>query len=230
MKNHSANLILAALCSAAMTTTLSASDVATTGATPGQWTMDLDAAKEVAKEKDLPLLLNFTGSDWCGWCKLMDKNVFADKEWAGFAHDKLLLVTIDFPQDKSIVPEPFVARNKKLEAEHGVEGYPTYVLLDSDGKTELARLGAGEEKTAKSFAEEIEGALAFRPAVVEAKVKALGLMQGEKYRKALEAVKKAEKDLEDWIATRPDRTSANETKYEALLEEIAKSKKAAAAF
>ena len=44
------------------------------GASVGVWTMDFDAAVKLAGEKKLPLILNFTGSDWCGWCKLMDKN------------------------------------------------------------------------------------------------------------------------------------------------------------
>ena len=50
------------------------------GAKLGHWTMDFDAATKLAAEKKVPLMLNFTGSDWCGWCKLMDKNVFAEAE------------------------------------------------------------------------------------------------------------------------------------------------------
>ena len=60
-------------------------------------------------------MLNFTGSDWCGWCKLMDKEVFAKDEWKTFAAENVVLVTLDFPKDKSIVPEKYVARNKELQ-------------------------------------------------------------------------------------------------------------------
>ena len=97
--------------------------------------------------QELPLLLNFTGSDWCGWCKIMDKNVFAGEEWKKYAADNVVLVTLDFPNDKSIVPEKYVERNKNLQAKFGVGGYPTYVILDSDGETKLGQLGAGKEKT-----------------------------------------------------------------------------------
>ena len=85
------------------------------GAKVGVWTMDFDAAVKLAGEKNLPLMLNFTGSDWCGWCKLMDKNVFAEEEWKAYAKDNVLLVTLDFPNDKSIVPEKYVKRNEKLQ-------------------------------------------------------------------------------------------------------------------
>ena len=124
-----------------------ADEVQLEGAKVGQWTMDYDAAVTLAAEKKLPMMLNFTGSDWCGWCKLMDKNVFAQEEWKSYAAANVVLVTIDFPQDKSIVPEKFVDRNAQLQQKFGVGGYPTYVLLESDGKTVLGQLSAGKEKT-----------------------------------------------------------------------------------
>ena len=118
------------------------------GAVPGKWTMDLDAAKTVAAEKQLPILLDFSGSDWCGWCKLMESNVFALPEWSAWATNNLMMVLLDFPQDKSLVPEKYVERNNALNAQYGVEGFPTFVLLDSDGQTEIGRLGAGSGKNA----------------------------------------------------------------------------------
>ncbi|MBL50064.1 MAG: thioredoxin, partial [Roseibacillus sp.] len=66
------------------------------GAKVGVWTMDFDAAVKLAGEKKLPLMLNFTGSDWCGWCKLMDKEVFAEEVWKTYAKENVLLVTLDF--------------------------------------------------------------------------------------------------------------------------------------
>ena len=58
-----------------------ANEVQTKGAKLGQWTMDYDAAVKLAQSSKQPMILNFTGSDWCGWCKIMDKNVFAKDEW-----------------------------------------------------------------------------------------------------------------------------------------------------
>jgi len=125
------------------------------GADVGEWTMDYDAALELAKAKNLPVLLNYTGSDWCVWCKLMDKQVFSKEEFYAFAKEKIILVTLDFPRDKSLVPEKYVERNKMLLRQNGIRGLPTYVIVKSDGKTELGRLGAGRDKTVESFVQEI---------------------------------------------------------------------------
>jgi len=148
-----------AICAAlAATVSLSlfAATPATQGAKPGEWTMDYDAAKTLAKEKNLPILINFTGSDWCGWCKLMDKAVFAKADWTAYAKENLLLVYIDFPQDKSLVPMHFVARNKTLSESFGVRGYPTYILLAADGATRLGQLGASRTATPESFIADIK--------------------------------------------------------------------------
>jgi protein disulfide-isomerase len=129
------------------------------GAVTGKWTMDFEAAKSTAAEKQLPVLINFSGSDWCHWCKLMESNVFATPAWQTYASSNLLMVLIDFPQDESLVPEKYRERNKELSTQFGVEGFPTFVLLDSDGTTELGKLQAGQEKTPTSFEGEIEGLL-----------------------------------------------------------------------
>ncbi|HAS81822.1 MAG TPA: hypothetical protein DCS43_03895 [Verrucomicrobia bacterium] len=137
-------------------------------AQPGVWTQDIDAAKVVAKEKAMPILLNFTGSDWCSWCKVMDKNVFSQPEWDAYATDKLLLVKLDFPRDKSLVPAAYVPRNEELKTQFDVAGFPTYVLLDGDGETELGRLGSGKDKTPASFAQEVDRVLRFSKAGIAA--------------------------------------------------------------
>jgi thiol:disulfide interchange protein len=128
---------------------------ATKGAKVGEWTMDFEAAKTLAKEKNLPILINFTGSDWCGWCQLMDRNVFAKPEWETYARKDLVLVFIDFPQDKALVPMHFVARNEALSKQFGVRGYPTYILLASDGATRLGQLGASRNATPEAFIADI---------------------------------------------------------------------------
>ena len=94
--------------------------VALEGAKIGQWTMDYTAALAEAKKSELPLLLNFTGSDWCGWCKLMDKTVFSQQELPDYAAKIMLLVTLDSPSDKSIVPEKYVASNVERKQKFGV--------------------------------------------------------------------------------------------------------------
>ncbi len=138
---------------------LSKEDFDKDGAKVGRWTMDLDAAEKLAADKQLPLLLNFTGSDWCYWCKLMEKNVFIQPDWKTYAKDSIVMVLIDFPRNKTAVPEKYKERNKTLKEQYGITGYPTFVLLDSDGTTELGRLKAGRDKNAVSFIKEINALL-----------------------------------------------------------------------
>lgn len=193
--------------------------VATEGAEVGKWTQDFDSAKKLAGEKKLPMLLNFTGSDWCGWCKIMDKNVFAGEAWKEYASENAVLVTIDFPKDKSIVPEKYVARNKELQAQFGVQGFPTYVVLDSDATTQIGQLGAGKEKTPESFIEEFKGTLKMSAAAIEEYIKA-NPDKAEAYKAAIAEDKAAMKELEAWIETKPERNEENNAKFAAFQERI----------
>jgi len=129
------------------------------GAKLGEWTMDYDAALALAKKESKPILVAFTKSDRCSWCKLMDENVFAKKAWKDYAAKNLVLVTIDYPKDKSIVPTKFVQRNKDLAKEMNIHGVPHYILLDADGKTRLGKLGGGKGKTPKSFIKEVNSSI-----------------------------------------------------------------------
>lgn len=132
--------------------------IATAGAVLGQWTMDAEAALALAKKEGKPLFLNFTGSDWCGWCKLMDGRVFSQSAWQAYAKDSLVLVWIDFPRNKALVPEALVTKNKALMEKYGVQGFPTYVVLSPEGK-ELGRLGASQSATPENFIEQLKGVL-----------------------------------------------------------------------
>lgn len=133
------------------------------GATVGKWTMDFEAAKTLAAEKKVPILLDFSGSDWCGWCKVMEENVFTKPEWTAYATNHLVMVLLDFPNDKTLVPEKYVARNQALQAKYDVQGFPAFILLDEDGETELGRLSSGQEKTPASFQKELAGLFRNRP-------------------------------------------------------------------
>lgn len=222
--NKTKNLLIAALCLAGITFT-NANEVATEGAEAGKWTQDYAAAAELAAEKKLPMLLNFTGSDWCGWCKLMDSTVYAKEAWSEYAAENLVLVTIDFPKDKSIVPAEYVDRNTELKNKFGVRGYPTYIVLDSDGETKLGQLGAGQGKTPESFIEEVEGVLAFRQSAIDAKVAELGEEKGAEYVAAITGLREAETGLKDWLATRPARNEENNQKFADFQAKIAEARK-----
>ena len=129
--------------------------VPSSGAKAGEWTQDLDAALELAKTRHLPVMLKFTGSDWCGWCKIMEKNVFSTKDFGKWAAGRVVLVTIDSPRDRSLVPDRFQTRNQELFAKYGIRGVPCYVVQDSEGR-ELGRLGASRDSTPADFIAQFE--------------------------------------------------------------------------
>ncbi len=224
------NLTAVVLMAAGLSLPSHALEVAKDGAEVGKWTMDFDAATKLASEKKLPILLNFTGSDWCGWCKLMDEAVYSKKEWQSYAAKNLLLVTIDFPQDQGIVPEKYAARNGRLQEQFKVEGYPTYVLIDSDGKTEIGRLGAGQDKTPESFISEVEDALRLSPANIEKRVAELGPEKGAEFKSAIAKMESVEAEFKAWLETKPARSDENDAKFEAFQKRLMEANKAVTAF
>lgn len=105
------------------------------------WKTDYPAAlAEAAKEKR-PVLLEFTGSDWCPPCMMMKKRVFDSAEFGKFAADNLVLVELDFPQGK---PQSAALKqqNEALAEKYGVEAYPTIILLSPEGKEITRQTGA----------------------------------------------------------------------------------------
>ena len=190
------------------------------GAVPGEWTMDFDAAKALAAETGRPLLLNFTGSDWCGWCRLMDKQVFSQEAWKAYAREKFILVWLDFPQDKTLVPEAFAERNRQLMQEYEVGGFPTFILLDADGQTRLGQAGAARDITPERFIATLED-------VLRASDKAIATLKEKLTDEQKTALDEAQADLDlarqklaDWIATEPEPSEENNALYESMRDEI----------
>jgi thioredoxin-related protein len=102
------------------------------------WGTDIAAAKALAKKQGQPILLDFTGSDWCGWCIKMKKESLDQKEFTEFAQKNVVLVEVDFPNDKAKVSAETRKQNEALQKQYKVSGFPTFVLIDADGK-ELGR-------------------------------------------------------------------------------------------
>ncbi|MFT4843308.1 MAG: thioredoxin-related protein [Candidatus Azotimanducaceae bacterium] len=98
------------------------------------WFDDFDKAVASAKKQGKDLLVDFTGSDWCGWCIKLDAEVFAHAEFVDAMSKKYVLVALDYPRQKPAmdkVPNP--VRNAEVSGEYGVGGYPTIMLLTSNG-------------------------------------------------------------------------------------------------
>jgi len=98
------------------------------------WTEDYAAAKTQAAEQNKDLLLDFTGSDWCGWCIKLVEEVFSKDEFKTYADDHFVLVELDFPRDKSKISDETQAQNTKLQQQFGVRGFPTIILTDEEGR------------------------------------------------------------------------------------------------
>jgi thioredoxin-related protein len=103
------------------------------------WLDNLDAAKAQAKKENKKILLDFTGSDWCGWCKKLDAEVFSTQEFKDYAAKKLVLVEVDFPRGFKL-PAATQKQNEELQAKYKIEGYPTVIVLSASG-TKSGQLG-----------------------------------------------------------------------------------------
>jgi thioredoxin-related protein len=103
------------------------------------WVTDWEAAKKQAAKENKDLLLDFTGSDWCGWCIRLHNEVFSQPAFKNEAPKKFVLVELDFPRSTRLDPKT-KAQNEKLQVEFGVEGFPTIFLADSQGRV-YARTG-----------------------------------------------------------------------------------------
>ena len=103
-------------------------------AAEANWTTDYNVALVKAKAEHKNVLLDFTGSDWCPWCIKLDKDVYEKPAFIEFAKKNLILVTVDFPQSKKL-PANVKKQNDMLQEKFQVQGFPTTVILDSNGKT-----------------------------------------------------------------------------------------------
>jgi protein disulfide-isomerase len=121
-----------------VSTTLQAQDKLT-------WHNNIDEAIKVSKFENKPLFLFFTGSDWCGWCIRLQKEVFKTPEFEAWAKDKVVLVELDFPR-RTPQADALKIQNNQLQQFFQVRGYPTVWFTKAgapvDGKTSFEQLGS----------------------------------------------------------------------------------------
>jgi len=122
------------------------------------WKLDFKAAKTEAIATHKMILLNFSGSDWCGPCIKLKKDVFESPEFETFATQNLVLVRADFPrQKKNQLPKEQVALNEALAEQYNPKGtFPLTVLLDGKGK--VVREWEGYQPSVSGFIGEIANA------------------------------------------------------------------------
>ena len=120
------------------------------------WETDFEKAKQIAREKHQLILLNFSGSDWCGPCIRMKKEIFENEQFSKMADAKLVLVNADFPRNKkNQLQKDIKKQNEALADKYNPDGqFPYTVLLDIDGKV-IKAWGGLPDEPASVFSEKI---------------------------------------------------------------------------
>lgn len=145
---------LVALCMGAC---VAASAAKVSKSVPSGWGEDFAAAQKAAAKDGKYILLAFSGSDWCGWCIKMDKEIYSDKKFIRAAKKDFVLVLIDSPMDKSILSPLAKKQNPGLVEQFGIRGYPSSLLVHPDG-TVAKRFGGYQRGGPKAFLEALKEA------------------------------------------------------------------------
>lgn len=109
-----------------------------------KWETDISKAMEVSNKTKKPMLLFFTGSDWCGWCIRLQKEVFKTSEFGTWAAKNVVLVELDFPRALK-QSDAIKAQNNGLQQAFQVQGFPTIWFATAkikDGKPNFTGLGS----------------------------------------------------------------------------------------
>lgn len=119
------------------------------------WHTDMAKATELSLKEKKPLLLFFTGSDWCGWCIKLQRDVLKTTEFANWANQNVILVELDFPRSKP-QDNNIKMQNAQLAQTFGIQGYPTVWFVNpvkgEDNKVNLTALGSlGYDKSATTW-------------------------------------------------------------------------------
>ncbi len=137
-----------------MTTTLAIIALSGVSLAGSEWMTNVDDALAKAKTEKKPVMVEFTGSDWCPPCIMMHKKVFSKTSFTDAASKKFILVKIDIPKKD---PE-LKKMNAKVMKKYKVRGVPTVLLFDEAGK-EFSRFSASQFPSVKAFLGQLDSAL-----------------------------------------------------------------------
>ena len=108
------------------------------------WHTDMSKAVQISMQEEKPVLLFFTGSDWCGWCIRLQKEVFKTEEFVKWANENVVLVELDFPK-RTPQDDTVKMQNYQLQQLLQVKGYPTIWIVNpektAENKINLNALG-----------------------------------------------------------------------------------------
>ena len=106
------------------------------------WLINFEEAAKLSIKSGKPILANFTGSDWCGWCIRLNKEVFVTPEFKNWASENVILLELDYPRRVQQTDE-IKKQNRELQQFFQVRGYPTLHIFNvviTDGKTQITCL------------------------------------------------------------------------------------------
>jgi len=134
-----------------------------------QWLTDMEKAQALAKAQNKKILVFFTGSDWCQFCKILVEEVLSQQTFLDYAKDNLVLVELDFPTDEVEMSEAQKAHNEQWKDQLSVPGYPTVFLTDSS--VNAYGLTGFQGETPQEFIEKLEKMPTQKTAVAELSAK-----------------------------------------------------------
>ena len=139
-------------------TLLAVAGITFTASADDGWLVDFAKAKAQSAKEGKPILMEFTGSDWCPPCMALKKNVFNTDAFKKYAKANLVLVEFDFPKNKSKISKEQQDYNNTQKKKFGIRGYPSVYLLDANGKELLKKVGYGRGTTCDSYIKALKNA------------------------------------------------------------------------
>jgi thioredoxin-related protein len=122
-----------------------------------EWLTDFKKAQQQARSSHKPVLIEFTGSDWCPPCMMLRRDVFSTKEFQDYAAKNFVLLELDFPRRKEQARE-LVTQNQELAARFGIEVFPSIIIIDAEGKKLGELLGYDPGNSVQSYIDQLEKA------------------------------------------------------------------------
>ncbi|MFK7979567.1 MAG: thioredoxin family protein [Saprospiraceae bacterium] len=128
------------------------------------WLVKMDEAYALSKKTGKPIMANFTGSDWCGWCKRLTASVFAKDEFKKWADENVILLELDYPRRKTL-PTEIQQQNAALQQAFKIKGFPTVWVFNLDkseeGQFNIEGLGStGYTRTVQEFTTNVDKMIA----------------------------------------------------------------------
>ena len=184
------------------------------------WLVSFEKAKEQAAKEGKPILMEFTGSDWCPPCKALHKNVLVKDVFKKEMPKHFILLKLDNPKDKSKQTEDEKEQYKKLSKEYKVSGVPSIFLVDVGGKPFFKKVGYSNQP-ADAWVKDMVAKTEIPDALEDANA-AKGLERAKLLDKALslmgsDAANQRKEDINEIITLDAKNKAGLKAKYESIL-------------